>query len=124
MREVQFIRAHTKLLTVPLVPEVRLYFAEESMPIWQKTEEQLGRMNVPPPYWAFDWAGGQALARYVLDNAALVAGCRVRDLGAGSGLTSVAVMKAGAASVLAADIDRYALVAIGLNAAANGVAIE
>jgi predicted nicotinamide N-methyase len=94
------------------------------MPIWQKTEEELGQMNVPPPYWAFAWAGGQALARYLLDNPAVVAGRRVLDLGAGSGLTSVAAMKAGAASTLAADIDRYALVAIALNAEANGVSIE
>ena len=124
MREAKFIQANAKLLTVPLVPEIRLYLAEESMPIWQKTEEELGQMNVPPPYWAFAWAGGQALARYLLDNPRVVAGCRVLDLGAGSGLTSVAAMKAGAASTLAADIDRYALVAIALNAEANGVGIE
>ncbi|NJO22625.1 MAG: methyltransferase [Sphingomonadales bacterium] len=124
MRKARFIRANAKLLTVPLVPEVRLYLAEESMPIWQRTEEELRQMNVPPPYWAFAWAGGQALARYLLDNAALVAGRRVLDLGAGSGLTSIAAMKAGAASVLAADIDRYALVAVALNAQANDVAVE
>ncbi len=123
MREVQFIQANAKLLAVPLVPEVRLYLAEESMPIWQKTEEELGQMNVPPPYWAFAWAGGQALARYVLDNAAMMAERTVLDLGAGSGLTSIAAMRAGAASVLAADIDRYALVAIALNARANDVAV-
>ena len=124
MREALFIQANAKLLTVPLVPEIPLYLAEESMPIWQKTEEELGQMNVPPPYWAFAWAGGQALARYLLDNAALVAGRTVLDLGAGSGLTSVAAMKAGAASVLAADIDRYALAAIALNGEANRVRIE
>jgi predicted nicotinamide N-methyase len=124
MREALFIQANAKLLTVPLVPEIRLYLAEESMRIWQKTEEELGQMNVPPPYWAFAWAGGQALARYLLDNAALVAGRTVLDLGAGSGLASIAAMKAGAASVLAADIDRYALVAIALNGEANGVRIE
>ena len=66
--------ANAKLLAVPLVPEIRLHLAEESMPIWQKTEEELGQMNVPPPYWAFAWAGGQALARYLLDNPQLVAG--------------------------------------------------
>jgi predicted nicotinamide N-methyase len=124
MREALFIQANAKLLTVPLVPEIRLYLAEESMPIWQKTEEELGQLNVPPPYWAFAWAGGQALARYLLDNAALVAGRTVLDLGAGSGLTSIAAMKVGAASVLAADIDRYALVAVALNGEANGVRIE
>src|SRR2546421_8292190 len=100
-----FIRAHTKLLAVPLVPEVRLHIAEESLPIWQRTEEELGAMNVPPPYWAFAWAGGQALARYLLDNPSLVAGRRVLDLGSGSGLVAIAAAKAGAARVLAADID-------------------
>ena len=124
MREARFIQANAKLLTVPLVPEIRLYLAEESMPIWQKTEEELGEMNVPPPYWAFAWAGGQALARYVLDTAALVTGSTVLDLGAGSGMAGIAAMKAGARSVLAADIDRYALVAIALNAAANGTRVE
>ena len=119
-----FIRAHTRLLPVPLVPEIRLHLAEESMPIWQKTEEELGRMNVPPPYWAFAWAGGQALARYVLDNSGLAAGRSVLDLGAGSGLTSIAAMRAGAARALATDIDPYAVAAIGLNAAANGVEID
>jgi predicted nicotinamide N-methyase len=119
-----FIRANTKLLPVPLVPEIRLHIAEESVPIWQKTEEELGEMNIPPPYWAFAWAGGQALARYLLDNPALVAGRRVLDLGSGSGLVAIAAAKAGAARVLAADIDALALAAIGLNAAANAVALE
>jgi predicted nicotinamide N-methyase len=119
-----FIRANTKLLAPPLVPEIRLHLAEESLPIWQKTEEELGQMNVPPPYWAFAWAGGQALARYLLDNAALVAGKRVLDLGSGSGLTAIASRMGGAASVLAADIDKFALAAVHLNAEANGVSVE
>jgi predicted nicotinamide N-methyase len=119
-----FIRANTRLIPPPLVPEIRLHLAEESVPIWQKTEEELGQMNVPPPYWAFAWAGGQALARYVIDNAAQVAGKRVLDLGSGSGLTAIAALKAGAASVLAADIDRFALAAVHLNAEANGVSVE
>ena len=109
---------------MPLVPEIRLHIAEESVPIWQKTEEELGAMNIPPPYWAFAWAGGQALARYLLDNPALVAGRRVLDLGSGSGLVAIAAAKAGAARVLAADIDALALAAIGLNAAANAVTLE
>ncbi len=120
----QFIRANTKLLAVPLVPEIRLHIAEESVPIWQKTEEELGQMNVPPPYWAFAWAGGQALARYLLDAPALLAGRNVLDLGSGSGLVAIAAAKAGAARVLAADIDAFALAAISLNAAANGVNVE
>ena len=124
MREVQFIRTNTKLLPVPLVPEIRLHLAEESMPIWEKTEEELGRMNVPPPYWAFAWAGGQALARYILDNPATVRQRTVLDLGAGSGITAVAAMRAGARAVLAADVDPYATAAIALNAEANGVAVD
>jgi predicted nicotinamide N-methyase len=123
MKEAQFIAANTRLLPVPLVPEIRLHLAAESLAIWRQTEEELGRMNVPPPWWAFAWAGGQALARYVLDNPALVAGRSVLDLGAGSGLAGIAAMQAGAAHVLAADTDPFAQAAIPLNAAVNGVAI-
>ena len=124
MREAQFIRANTHLLPVPMVPEISLHLAAESLPIWQKTEEELGRINVPPPWWAFAWAGGQALARHVLDNPAVAAGRAVLDLGAGSGLGAIAASKAGAASVLAADTDPFALAAMALNAEANGVAFE
>lgn len=116
-----FIAANTRLLAPPLVPEIRLHLAEESLPIWRKTEEELGEMNVAPPYWAFAWAGGQALARFLLDNPVLSAGRRVLDLGSGSGLTAIAAMQAGAASTLAADIDRVALAAVALNAEANRV---
>jgi predicted nicotinamide N-methyase len=123
MRQTQFIQANTKLLPVPLVPEIRLHLAEESLSIWQKTEEELGRMNVPPPWWAFAWAGGQALARHLLDNPAIVVGQSVLDLGAGSGITAIAAAKVGAASVLAADTDPFALAAIELNSGANGVAL-
>lgn len=119
-----FIRANTRVLTPPLVPEIRLHLAEESVPIWQKSEEELGEMNVPPPYWAFAWAGGQALARYILDNPALFTGQRVLDLGAGSGLTAIAAMKAGAAHVLAADIDTVALAATAINAIENEVRVD
>jgi predicted nicotinamide N-methyase len=119
-----FIEANTRLLAVPLVPEICLHLAEESLPIWRKTEEELGEMNVPPPYWAFAWAGGQALARHLLDNRVLVANKRVLDLGAGSGLVAIAARMADAAHVLAADIDAMALLAIGLNAQANGVTVE
>jgi predicted nicotinamide N-methyase len=120
----RFIAANTRPLAPPLVPEISLHLAEESLPIWQKTEEELGEMNVPPPYWAFAWAGGQALARYLLDNPARVAGKSVVDLGAGSGLTAIAAKRAGAAAVLAADIDVLALAAVRINAALNGVAVE
>ncbi len=119
-----FIRANTKLLSPPLVPEIKLYLAEESLPIWLKTEEELGEINVPPPFWAFAWAGGQALARYLLDNRDLVAGKTVLDLGCGSGLTAIAPTIAGATSALAADIDMLALAATTLNAEANGVTVS
>src|SRR5262245_9156222 len=115
----KFIRANSKLLPVPLVPEIRLHLAEASLPTWRKTEEELGEMNLPPPYWAFAWAGGQALARYLIDNPTTVFGAEVLDLGSGSGLTAIAAMRAGAARVVAADVDALAMAAIGLNAAAN-----
>jgi predicted nicotinamide N-methyase len=118
-----FIRANTKLMPVALVPEIRLHLADAAFPIWQATEQQLGAANVPPPYWAFAWAGGQALARYLLDNAHLVAARRVLDLGAGAGIAAIAAMKAGAAHALAADTDALALAAIGLNGAANAVSV-
>ncbi|MGH8336745.1 MAG: class I SAM-dependent methyltransferase [Gammaproteobacteria bacterium] len=119
-----FICANTKILSPPLVPEIRLQLAEESLPIWQRTEEELGEINVPPPYWAFAWAGGQALARFVLDNRAMFAGRRVLDLGSGSGLTAIAAMKAGARACLANDIDALSLAAIALNARENEVELD
>src|SRR6478736_5966285 len=109
-----FIRANTRLKAVPHVPEIVLRVAEESVPIWQKTEEELDAMGLPPPYWAFAWAGGQALARYLLDHPAEVAGKRVLDLAAGSGLVGIAAMKAGAREVLSADIDGFAQAAIAI----------
>jgi len=118
-----FVLANTKLLPVPLVPEIKLHLAEESLPIWQKIEAELEARNIPPPYWAFAWAGGQALARYVLDHASLVAGRHVLDLGSGSGLAAIAAAKARAAAVDAAEIDALALAAITLNAEANGVTV-
>jgi predicted nicotinamide N-methyase len=119
-----FIRANTRLMAPPLVPEIRLHLAEESLPIWRKTEEELGAINVPPPYWAFAWAGGQALARWLLDNPSAIAGRKVLDLGSGSGLTAIASRMAGAVSVLAADIDALCGGAIALNAGANAVDID
>lgn len=119
-----FIRANTSLLSPPLVPEIMLHLAHESVPLWQKTEEELGEIGLPPPFWAFAWAGGQALARYVLDQPGMVRGKRVLDLASGSGLVGIAAMKAGAASVLACDIDAFAIAAITLNAARNGVALH
>src|SRR3954462_8824420 len=119
-----FIRANTRLKPVPHVPEISLYLADESVPIWQKTEEELEQIGLPPPYWAFAWAGGQALARYVLDHPQEVAGKRVLDLASGSGLVAIAAAKAGAAPVIAADIDAFTEAATSLNAGANEVYIE
>jgi predicted nicotinamide N-methyase len=119
-----FIRANTALLSPPLVPEIKLHLATEMVPLWRKSEEELQAMGVPPPYWAFAWAGGQALARYILDNPAIVRGKSVLDFGSGSGLVAIAAARSGAHSVLAADIDPYATVAIALNAKANSVAID
>jgi predicted nicotinamide N-methyase len=115
-----FIRANTALIAPPLVPEIRLHLATEVVPLWRKTEEELEAEGVPPPFWAFAWAGGQALARYVLDNAEVVSGKSVLDFGAGSGLIGIAAKMAGAAQVLSADIDAFAGAAIALNAEANG----
>lgn len=119
-----FIRANTTVMSPPLVPEVKLHLAHEAVPLWQKTEEELGELGLPPPFWAFAWAGGQALARHVLDNPDLVRGKSVVDLASGSGLVGLAALKAGASRVLAADIDGFAVAAIGLNAALNAVEMD
>jgi predicted nicotinamide N-methyase len=118
-----FIRAHTRLLAVPHAPEIRLYLADEATALWEKTEEELGEMGLPPPFWAFAWAGGQALARYILDHPEIMRGKRVLDFASGSGLVAIAAALAGAAHVEATEIDEFALAAIALNAEANGVAV-
>jgi len=119
-----FIRANTALEAPAMVPEFKLWLASECVPIWQATEEWLERQNVDPPYWAFCWPGGQALARYLLDHPHEVRGKRVIDFAAGSGVSSMAAVRAGATSVLANDIDLLSLTAARLNAAANGLALE
>ena len=119
-----FIHDNSQLLAPPLVPEIQLHLASEVIPLWRKTEEELAEIGVPPPYWAFAWAGGQALARYVLDHPEIVAGKRVLDFGAGSGLVALAAARAGAAHVVAADIDPFAIAAIARNATVNNVTIE
>ena len=119
-----FIRDNTRLLRPPLAPRLRLYLADEAVALWQKTEEELGRIGLPPPFWAFAWAGGQALARYLLDHPEEVAGRQVIDFATGSGIVAIAAMKAGAAQALAADIDPFCAAAVALNAAANGVAVD
>jgi len=118
-----FIRAHTRLTPTPLAPAICLHVADEATELWQKTEDELGAIGLPPPFWAFAWAGGQALARYILDNRALVAGRRVLDFASGSGLVAIAAAKAGAARVEASEIDAFALQAIAINAAHNAASI-
>jgi predicted nicotinamide N-methyase len=118
-----FVLANTRLIAPPLTPEIRLRLADEAVPIWQRTEDELGAMGLPPPFWAFAWAGGQALARYTLDHADLVKGMRVLDFASGSGLIAIAAAKAGAADVTASDIDAFAIAAIEANSAENGVTV-
>ena len=122
-RQRAFIRHWTTLGTPPLVPEVRLHLAERVMPLWEALARDVSEPELPPPYWAFAWAGGQALARHVLDHPELVAGRRVVDLATGSGLCAIAALLAGAREMLAIDIDPWARDAVALNATANGVHI-
>jgi len=117
-----FILANTRLQAPPHTPELSLHLADEITPIWKLTEEALAEIGLPPPFWAFAWAGGQALARYLMDDPVLVLGKRVIDFASGSGIVAIAALKAGAAEVLAADIDPFCGAAIGLNGEANGVA--
>jgi len=119
-----FILANTRLQAPPHTPELRLYLADEVTPIWRMTEDELGAIGLPPPFWAFAWAGGQALARYILDHPGEVAGERVVDFATGSGIVAIAAARAGAASVLAADIDPFCAAAVALNAAANGARLD
>lgn len=118
------VLAHTRLSAPPLVPEIPLHLASHSHDIWQSIEEGTADDHSKRPYWAFAWPGGQAMARYLIDNPALVSGRRILDLGCGSGIGAVAAMRAGAGKALANDIDPLALVAARLNAEANGVVVE
>ena len=120
---VAFIRRETVVAAPPLVPEIRLHLATEITPIWQATETVLLREGLPPPYWAFAWPGGQALARTILDDPSIVRAKRVLDFAAGSGLVAIAAARAGARSVVAAEIDKFAASAIALNAMLNGVTV-
>ncbi|MET0173177.1 MAG: methyltransferase [Agrobacterium vaccinii] len=119
-----FILANTDLMRPPHVPEVLLHLASEAHELWLKTEDELQEIGLPPPFWAFAWAGGQGLARHVLDHPELVAGKRVLDFATGSGLVAIAAMKAGASHLLAVDIDPWVGTALALNAAANDVEVE
>ena len=119
-----FIRANTKASTPPHVPEILLHLADEAHDLWHRTEEELQEIGLPPPYWAFAWAGGQGLARYVLDHPQIVGGRTVLDFATGSGLVAIAACKAGALQVTAADVDPFAEAACRLNMALNGVVFD
>lgn len=119
----QFVLANTGIMHPPHVPEVTLHLATEAHELWLKTEDELQAIGLPPPFWAFAWAGGQGLARYVLDHPEIVVGKRVIDFASGSGLVAIAAAKAGAAHVLSADIDPWAETAVRLNADKNDVNI-
>lgn len=118
-----FILQNTSVLSPPHVPEIRLRLASEAHDLWLKTEEELDAIGLPPPFWAFAWAGGQGLARYILDHPECVSGKRVVDFASGSGLVAIAAFMAGAARVRAADIDPWAATAVRLNAELNGAEI-
>ncbi|ODT14881.1 MAG: nicotinamide N-methyase [Kaistia sp. SCN 65-12] len=120
----RFISDQTRLAPVDFVPEIRLHQADEATALWHLTEATLDQADLPPPFWAFAWAGGQGLARYILDHPETVRGKRVLDFASGSGLVAIAAARAGASHVEAVDIDPFAVAAIALNASANGVAIE
>ncbi|HET9161233.1 MAG TPA: methyltransferase [Caulobacteraceae bacterium] len=120
----QFIRDNTRLQAPPHAPELFLHLADEITPIWRQTEEELGQIGLPPPFWAFAWAGGQALARYLLDHREICAGKRVLDFASGSGIVAIAAALAGASYVLANDIDVFCGAALEANAAANGVQVD
>ncbi len=120
----EIIRAKTRLGSVPLVPEIQIHQASEPISLWEDTERAAGRTGLDPPFWAFAWAGGRALARYLLDSPQVVRGRRVIDIASGSGLVGIAAARAGALAVTASDIDPLAVAAIAMNARANKVTVK
>ncbi|WP_457939614.1 class I SAM-dependent methyltransferase [Mesorhizobium sp. 10J20-29] len=120
----RFILDNTAVMTPPHVPEIRLHLADEAHDLWHRTEEELAEIGLPPPFWAFAWAGGQGLARYVLDNPDLVAGRSVIDFATGSGLVAIAAVRAGAKNVVATDVDPFCAEAVRINAEENGVHVD
>lgn len=121
---IEFVREHTRIAPVPLIPTIQLHQADDAFMLWETTEQDLGRQGMALPFWAFPWAGGVALARHLLDHPSLVEGRRVLDIGSGSGLVAIAAAQAGATHVTACDIDPLALAAVELNAALNEVAVD
>lgn len=119
----RFIIANTAPARPPHAPEIMLHLADEAHDLWHRTQEELQEIGLPPPFWAFAWAGGQALARHVLDHPQITVGKRILDLATGSGLVAIAALRAGAAVVTANDIDEFAVEAAGLNAALNNMEI-
>lgn len=119
-----FVRRRTSVTSPPLLPELRHYAATEITPIWEMAEAELEREGIAPPFWAFAWAGGQALARYALDNPDLLRGKRVLSFASGAGLEAIAAAVSGASRVWANDVDPLALAASRLNAALNGAVLE
>lgn len=117
----EFVRAHTRVRSAPFVPELRLHLADDSFELWEATQVAVDRGAIPPPFWAFVWAGGQALARHLIDTPGLVAGRHVVDVASGSGLVAIAAARAGAATVTAYDVDDLAVAAVRLNAPLNEV---
>ena len=118
------VARHTRLRAVPGLPAIRLHLADDAAPVWRATELETGEANVPIPFWAFAWAGGIALARYLGDHPDEVRGRRVLDFATGSGLVAIAAAQAGAGEIVAADIDPFAEVAFALNCRANDVRVE
>ena len=119
-----FVRANTRLTSPSLVPELKLHLADEALPLWHKTEEELSQEGLPPPFWAFAWAGGQALARHLLDEPSLARGRAVLDVGSGGGVVAIAAALCGASRMVANEVDPFAHAALAMNAAANAIAVE
>jgi predicted nicotinamide N-methyase len=123
-RHIDFVRENTIATQAPLVPEITLHLASEVTPLWHATEAVLERNGLPPPYWAFAWPGGQTFARILLDRPELARGRRVLDFASGCGIAAIAAAKSGAARIVASEIDAFAVAALGLNAALNGVTFD
>ena len=119
-----FVIRHTRLRPVPGLDEIRLYLAEDVLPLWSAVQTETGDHDSPPPYWAFAWGGGLAVGRYLREHPEVVAGKRVFDFASGSGVCAIVALRAGATEATAADIDPYAAAAIVLNARANSHRIE